>query len=406
MNMRYFLILSTSVLGGLLLSSMSSVNTFIPLYYKLIGGKGIETNTSLFKTSDGNYVLAGRTDSYSIGDMNMNVVKVNESGSVVWDKNFGAEESEEASSGIETSDKQLMIVGHSDSYGGGIGMKDFMVLRLDSKGLLKWQKTYGTSTSIDEASDIVETEDGNFLVVGTSLSLETAASDVMAIMIDKNGNEIWRKTYGFEKNDGAKSVIRTETGFMIAGQTESLRYGRWEAWVLAIDKEGKELWQRSYGGPDNEMANTIVEMPDGNLIVAGFSYSFSKGSSDAWAFEITPEGRKIWDTNLGGMSTDEFYDAAVTADGNIVLAGYMDIFVPNEYFENTSSLGHNIFLAKLNRKGELYWKNTIGGEQMQVAHGIVESHDKDGFLLSGYTNEDIDNKGMDMFIVKVGKNGK
>ncbi|MEM6298512.1 MAG: PQQ-binding-like beta-propeller repeat protein [Bacteroidota bacterium] len=404
--MRYFLVLSASILGGLLLSSMIGINSLMPVYYKLIGGKGIETNNSLFKTSDGNYVLAGRTDSYSIGDMNMNVVKVNEEGNVVWDKNFGAEESEEASSGIEASDKHLMIVGHSDSYGGGVGMKDFMVLRLDEKGLLKWQKTYGTNTSIDEASDIVETEDGNFLVVGTSLSLETAASDVMAVMIDKNGNEIWRKTYGFEKNDGAKAVIRTKNGFTIVGQTESLTYGRWEVWVISIDKEGEQVWQRSYGGPDNEMANTIVEMPDGNFVVAGFSYSFSEGSSDAWAFEITADGKKIWDKNLGGMSTDEFFDAAVAADGNVVLAGYTDVYVPNEYFENTSTLGHNIFLAKLNRKGELYWKNTLGGEQMQVAHGIVESHQKDGFVLSGYTNEDIDNKGMDMFVIKVGKNGK
>lgn len=375
------------------------------VFYKTIGGKGIETNKALFKTKDGNYVLAGRSDSYSIGDMNMNVIKVDGNGNVVWDKNFGADETEEAHGGIETSDQHLMVVGYSDSYGGGVGMKDFWVIRLDQNGLMKWQKTYGSRTSIDEANDIVETADGGFLVVGSTLSLDNAKSDVLLVKIDKEGNELWRKTYGKEKNDVGNAIIKTKDGYVLVGNTESLGYGRWEVWVVALDENGEERWNKTYGGPDNEMGNTIRETADGNLVVAGYTYSFAEGSHDAWIFEITAEGEKVWSRNLGGMSTDEFFDLAITEDNYIVAAGYTDIYVPDEYYQNTSPLGHNIFIAQLDRNGKVRWQNKIGGEQMQVAQGVVATHKKDGFLVSGYTNENLDTKGMDMFVVKVGNDG-
>lgn len=376
------------------------------LFYKTIGGKGIETNQGLFKTSDGSYILTGRTDSYSIGDMNMNVIKVDEQGNVVWDKNFGSDESEEAYSGIETSDGMLMVVGYSDSYGGGVGLKDFWVIRLDQSGLLKWQNTYGTRTSIDEARDIIETEDGHFLVVGTTLSLESAKSDILLVKIDKEGREVWRKTYGKEKNDMGNSIIRTNEGFLIVGQTESMGYGRWEAWAVALDKEGEQLWERAYGGPDNEMGNAGALAADGNIIITGYTYSFAEGSHDAWIFEIDAKGRKIWDKSLGGMSTDEFFDVIVTEDNHVVAAGYTDIYVPDEFYQNTSPLGHNVFVAKLDRKGNVRWQKNIGGNHMQVAHGLEESHQKNGYLLSGYTNEALDTRGMDMFVLKVDKNGQ
>ncbi|MGF1532082.1 MAG: PQQ-binding-like beta-propeller repeat protein [Bernardetiaceae bacterium] len=376
-------------------------------FYQAIGGKGIETNKGIFKTSDQNYVLYGRTDSYGVGDMNMNVIKVNAQGKVVWDKNFGAEESEEAHCGIETSDQHLMIVGYSDSYGGGVGLKDFWVIRLDDKGLLKWQQTYGSRTSIDEANAIAETQEGDFVVVGTTLDLESGLSDMLIIKIDKEGKEIWRKTYGKEKNDMANDVIRTaDDGYLVVGQTESLGYGRWEVWVVALDKDGNKVWDKTYGGPDNEMGNAVAVTPDGHFVVAGYSYSFAEGSHDGWLFEINAEGKQLWSKNIGGLSTDEFFDVAITSDNHVVVAGYTDVYVPNEYHENTSPLGHNILVAKLNRKGALLWQHSFGGEQMQIAHGIVEAHDKSGYFLSGYTNENLDTRGMDMFVAKVSTAGK
>ena len=374
-------------------------------FYKMIGGNGFDAANFLIETRDGNYILGGRSNSYSNGNMNMNVVKVSPSGNVIWNRNYGEQESEEAYDGIACEDGGYIFVGYSDSFGAGSDMKDMWVVKTDAEGTKTWAKTYGTKTSIDEAHSIVASEDGGYLILGSTLSLANGKKSISLLKIDASGNKIWQKDFGGEKSTEANQLIKTDTGYAIIGSTEAKGHGKWDIWLIAIDKEGNKTWDKTYGGADNEMANSIKIMPDGSFILVGYTYTFAEGSLDAWIIKTDKTGKKLWDKAIGGLSTDEAFGIAFNDKNEIIVAGYTDIYEPDEYFNNISPLENNILLVKFDAEGEEVWQRSIGGNKSQSAKGIIATADG-GFLLGGYTNESDEEKSTDMLFLKVNDKGE
>jgi len=90
-------------------------------------------------------------------------------------------------------------------------------------------------------------------------------------------SKIWEKTYGGNKSDIAFAITPTEDdGFIVSGFTYSFGNGGSDVYLIKIDKNGNKIWQRTYGGSKNDIAYAITPTKDGNFIVAGFTYSFSK----------------------------------------------------------------------------------------------------------------------------------
>lgn len=374
-------------------------------FYKTIGGRGFDAANFLIETLDGNYILGGRSNSYSNGNMNMNVVKISASGTVIWNKNYGKQESEEAYDGISCPDGGYIFVGYSDSFGAGSDIKDVWIVKTDGQGAESWAKTYGTKESIDEAHSIVASDDGGYLILGSTLSLANGKKSILLIKIDASGKELWQKNFGGDKSTEANQLIKTDTGYAIIGSTEAKGHGKWDIWLIATDKEGNKTWDKTYGGGDNEMANSIKIMPDGSFVLVGYTYTFAEGSHDAWIIKVDKAGKKLWDKSIGGLSTDEAFGIALNDKNEIVVAGYTDIYEPDEYFNNISPLENNILIVKFDAKGTELWQRSIGGNKSQRAKAILPISDG-GFLLGGYTNESAEEKSTDMLILKVNAQGE
>ncbi len=386
-------------------SIINSYNRTNKLAYKSIGDKGFDAANTIIKCKDGNFVLLGRTDSYGAGDMNMSAIKVDASGNILWNKNYGAEESEEGYSGLETEDGGFIFAGYSDSYGAGSDIKDGWIVRTDAKGVRIWDKTFGSNQSIDEIYSIVPTGTGNYMVLMNSIPIETGKSDIMLLEIDDKGETVWKKSFGGKSSEQGKSLAKTEDGYLIAGHIEGEMITKWDMLLIHVDKEGNKKWEKTYGGGDNEMANVVKVMPSGNILIAGYSYTYAEGSHDAWIVCADKNGKKLWDKNFGGLSTDEAFDILVTDSSEIILIGYTDIFKADEYGNNISPLSNEIMINKLDAKGNLIWDRTLGGEKDQVAKAGVIADDG-SFVLAGYTNENMDTKNVDMLILKVSADGK
>ncbi|MCC5946116.1 MAG: hypothetical protein JJT94_14395 [Bernardetiaceae bacterium] len=373
--------------------------------YAKLGGQGFDAANTIIQSKDGNFILAGRSNSYGTGDMNMNVIKVDKTGKTVWDKNYGGDESEEAYAVAEVADGGYIIVGYSDSYGAGPDMKDIWVVKISDSGLREWDKVLGSRESIDEGQGIVADDEGNFLVVGTTLPISGGNSDILAIKIDGKGNVLWEKKYGSKASEAAHGVCKTQNGFAIIGHSESDGRGKWDMFVVSIDNEGNKIWEKSYGGADNEMGNAIKEDAEGNLILAGYTYTFAEGSHDAWVVKVNKEGKQLWTRNYGGLSTDEAFGIAIEDKGNIVMVGYKDIYEPDEYGNNVSKKSNQVLLVKIAPNGTKIWEKDFGGDRMQVGRGVVIGADG-SYYIGGYTDENFDNKNMDMLFMKVSPDGK
>ena len=107
-------------------------------------------------------------------------------------------------------------------------------------------KKYGGERD-DELRKIIQVNDG-FIIVGSTSSYGRGGWDVWLIKIDENGNEIWNKTYGWYDMDWGKKIIRAKDGYMIFGDTTSTVTGWNDIVLIKIDENGNEIWNKTYGG--------------------------------------------------------------------------------------------------------------------------------------------------------------
>lgn len=374
------------------------------VFTRTYGGKSFDIGKTICRLQEGGFVLAGRTESFS-SSIDLLLVRTDEAGGTVWQKHFGDEETEEAFDVIQTKNGNILVVGTSDSYGAGPGINDMWAVMVDRNGTELWKKTYGSEMSVDVAKSVVETEDGGFLIVGNSLTIMPNAlpSDIIAVKINAQGGVVWEKRYGGTSNEEAADVIRTPEGFAILGSTESAGKGSWDVWLASIDKQGKLLWEKTYGGGDVDMGNGLIQTKDGGYAIAGHTYSFSQGSSDIWAVRTDAKGTQLWAKTFGALGADEAYSILETAEGNLLAAGYTETWQANQDGDNISKDGPNVYLILINPKGEKVWEKSIGGERDQRAYDAVETADK-GFAIVGFA-EGTAERSMDLLLLKVSAQG-
>ncbi|MEO1437382.1 MAG: serine hydrolase domain-containing protein [Bacteroidota bacterium] len=111
----------------------------------------------------------------------------------------------------------------------------------------------------------IETDQGSIQVT-TIGSKNGDASDILLTKNSPNGNEIWYKQFGGNSYDKASSILATEDGYLLIGSTSSYGEGNYDMFVIKTDKNGKKQWQNTYGGFYNEYGYTAEATPDGFLI--------------------------------------------------------------------------------------------------------------------------------------------
>lgn len=129
-----------------------------------------------------------------------------------------------------------------------------------------WAKTYGPG----EAKAVAVDRDGDIIVVGER------EGDGFVARLDRDGNVKWFKTYGGDKDDVFNDVKIAPNGdIIVAGYTESFGVGGRSVWVLRLDEEGNVKWQKTYGGKYSDGASSVAISSNGDIIVAGYTWSFA-----------------------------------------------------------------------------------------------------------------------------------
>jgi len=216
-------------------------------------------------------------------------LKLNSSGDIEWSKYFGGNFTDTPESVIQTEDNGFIIVGGSDSddtdISNNIGAYDFWVIRISETGNLVWEKSFG-GDQIDEARAIVKSSDGNYMIAGDTRSNDNdisnliGAADLWLIKISPNGDLLWEKTIGGTNFDVARAMVKTEdNGFLLAGSSRSddadvsENKGQNDAWALKVDSQGNLQWEATIGGSNIDFGYSIAELNDTSIILVGDSTS-------------------------------------------------------------------------------------------------------------------------------------
>jgi len=151
---------------------------------KLYGGSGYDTARAIQQTADGGYIVAGETSSFGAGNSDIWLLRLNSNGEVIWQKTYGGTGNEVAYFIQQTSDGGYIVSGETSSF--GAGGSDVWIIKLDNSGNIIWQKVYGGSGD-DVARSIQQTADGGYIVAGLTTT-DAGDTDFWVLKLDANGN--------------------------------------------------------------------------------------------------------------------------------------------------------------------------------------------------------------------------
>ena len=326
-------------------------------WQKTYGGSADDRGTDLIQTTDGGYALIGKSKSGD-GDVSQNegyddfwMTKLDASGSISWEYSFGYAGSDIPYSIIQTNDTGYLLSGVLDvSASNGQGDRvsninrrhaggDFWVIKLNANGVKEWSSYYGGSFT-DTAYDAIQTEDGGYIIAGSSdsddvdISSTNGEYDFWVIKISSTGILIWEKSFGGSEIDEARSIRQTADGnYLIVGDTRSTNLdvsqnsGAADLWMIKISPEGTLIWEKALGGSNFDVGRSISKTQDNGFLIAGSSrssdgnLSSNKGQNDALILKINSSGDLEWQKTIGGSEVDFFYGAVELTDGSVVAVG-------------------------------------------------------------------------------------
>jgi len=286
---------------------------------RTFGGPAIDRARAIVETPDRGLVMAGATQSKGAGEFDAWVVKIDREGRLAWDRHFGGPATDWASALTTTRDGGLAVGAYTQDVSGG--PYDFWVIRLDGGGRLLWQRRYGGAAT-DWSNAIAETTDGDLVVVGHTESTGAGGPDFWVLKLNADGDPLWAQSFGGAETDYASTVTATrDGGVVVGGMTRSEGAGAFDIRVIRLDRSGKLTWDRTLGGAGNDWVRAVVETRDGTIALAGYTDSRGAGLNDVWFAKLGADGTLL-DERTFGEAGNEWARAMVEMpDGSLVLAG-------------------------------------------------------------------------------------
>jgi len=292
-------------------------------WQRTYGGSEWETDPSIQQTNDGGYIVVGHTESFGVGGADIWILKLSSAGDIEWQRTYGAGEQEYAPSIQQTSDGGYIVAGHT--YSVGVEMWGYWILKLSPEGDIGWQKTYGWST-FDKPNSIQQTSDGGYIVIGETSSFGAGSSDIWILKLSSDGDIEWQKTYGGTSYDEALSIQQTnDGGYIVAGSTDSFGAGSSDVWILKLTSSGDIGWQKTYGGSGSDSASSIQQTSDGGYIVTGYIISWGAGSRDFWVLKLSSDGDINPRCSFIRSSNAEVSDTDISSEDTNITPMYKDI---------------------------------------------------------------------------------
>ncbi len=290
-----------------------------------------------------------------------------------WNKTFGGKNADIISYGQQTSDGGYILIGETSSYGNGD--YDAWLVKTDSKGKERWNKTFG-KISYDNFESGQQTKDGGYILGGN------INKNGVLIKTDNKGNNIWNITFernGDEFSVNVFAVQQTSDNGYIIGLSKTIGMAYMNISIIKLDHNRRQIWSRNLGNYYRSRIDAIQQTADGSYIILGDSYY-----EESFLIKVDVNGNELWNKTLPGinaLSIDQ------TIDGSFILAGYDKIYSP--------SGGTIVWIGKTDKNGDMWWNKTLS----KGCINSVKVISGDSYILAG------DNNNGDGLLTKTNSNG-
>lgn len=339
--------------------SLTSVLAFGQSTFQKTFGTYDDYAYEVIQTMDSGFAFTGRARSFGVGMDDTYLIKTENNGDVEWIKTYGRLDS------ITSGDWGRAVQQTSDGgyiIGGAIGSSttpgssNFLLIKTDPSGNIVWEKIYG-DTGHDYGYDVKQTLDGGYIMTGHTYSYGQGSCDLYILKTDSVGTIVWTKTIGGASCDRGRALqLTSDGGYIIAGRNESTGAGSTDMWLVKLDAVGNIDWEKTYGGPNNEWANSVQQTFDGGYVVIGLTNSFGAGDNDVYVIKTDQNGDTLWTKTYGTTSHDRGHDIQQTPDSGFVFTGTMQ--------------GDYLFIIKADQNGDTLWTKQYktGGVCRNIQH--------------------------------------
>jgi hypothetical protein len=346
------------------------------LWTRTYGGSDTETGWSVQQTTDGGYIIAGHTKSFGAGGHDVYLIKTDANGDTLWTRTYGGTGAERSYSVQQTKDGGYVIAGYTTST--LFDLADVYLIKTDANGDTLWTRTYGDTYYVDSGRSVQQTTDGGYIIAGhTFYTSGGSNSDIYLIKTDTSGNTLWTRTYGGSGAEYSESVQQTtDGGYIIAGYTNSFGADIYDVYLIKTDTSGNTLWTRTYGGNPFNMGLSVLQTIDSGYVIAGYTNSFGADGFDVYFIKADANGDTLWTRTYGGSNNDYGHSVHKSTDGGYVIAGCTKSF---------GAGGLDVYLIKTDANGDTLWTRTYGGSGAETGWSVQQTTDG-GYIIAGYTN--------------------
>ena len=358
-------------------------------FHKSFGEQGDDGSVSVCEDADMNVYLVGSTKSF--GSREIYLVKIDSLGNMLWSRSLSGAEGIDKGNAIRfTEDGNLIVAGITTGAGGG--RKDAVLIKLNLDGNVLWSKTYGEERD-DYFFDVKTTLDGGFIAVGETNSFGAQSSDIFIVKTDKDGNVRWSKILGGHNVEYGYSVEETFDGFVVASETNSYGAGGWDVSLVKLDKKGNKQWYKTYGGDKDDYGYCISNTDDDGIVMVGSTVSFGMGQRDMYIFKLDKKGNKVIAKTLGELGYDQAHGVIQTEDKGFLITGFTNSYSQQQNVED-------MLVLRLASNFNAKWAKTIGGQFSDYGLGLIQSANGD-YLITGETYSYNGRDDKDAYFVRV-----
>ncbi|MBN2333962.1 hypothetical protein JXL21_00280 [Candidatus Bathyarchaeota archaeon] len=349
------------------------------------GGSGDEKAVSVAAASDGGYVLFGETSSLGsttdafLLKLSGASLEVHVKGDGTVDPEEGTHEyplgsqvKVTAMPGADASFSHWELDGeyYSTDNPTTVDMDTGHILLAVFCGPLNWQTTFG-GNSYDCGYDVVY--DGGYRYVTGIYSGPEYEWDVFLNKYDSGGDLVWSQIHTGEEDEWntGMELVKLGDGFAIAGGSGS--YTNSDFYLLRMGLDGSKSWDTTVGGAEYDEAEDMVAATGGGFVLTGLTESTGAGGIDVYLVKITDGGSVLWERTYGGANDDRGFGLAECSDGGFIVAGVANRYTPDQ----------KIYLVKTFSDGTLDWETQIGDSGYETSGGDIIAL-SDGYLIVGY----------------------
>jgi len=380
-------------------------------WWRRYGGPNWDLGWYLEHTTVGGYIIAGESSFHASGNTGGLLIKTDAEGIKIWDKIYGdpSPSTESIISVCQTSDGGYISAGY-------IMPHDYQytwLIKTDAYGNEIWNKSY-QFVEFSVANSVVETFDEGFLVAGEIYYYyPNNNSYALLLKVDKDGNEVWNKTYGgYLQNEFRKIKTTADGGFIVAGLKHNESLNDSYPWLLKLDKYGEEQWNKTYiVNKDIQSVFDVLQTHDGGYAMIGYKVDFFHIWLNGWMIKTDKDGNKEWIRDYQKIFVyNTPYSFYQTSDGGYILTGETLNLLK---YKITGKFKIDLWLAKTNEMGRIKWSRSFNKENTNTNITFIDSFgtsilqiDDGGYVVLGNSNsEGSDDNDFDIWLIKTNRYG-